>query len=465
MMVHTFKCLGREFAFDTESGSAFEIDSAAKLIINGINNSSFGANGDRKDFLLSEIVASLTESKTTAVDIEEALTEITTLINEGVLFSPAPKLQLPKHNGEVKALCLNISHHCNLKCAYCFAGGGSYNLTAAHMSINEAKAAVDFLIAKSGARKNLEIDFFGGEPLLNFDVVKETVDYARAQEKKTGKVFRFTVTTNGLNLTDDIIDYLNEEMYNVVISIDGREDVHNAVRPDTGGGESFKKILSNALRFRKKRKQRQYYIRGTFTAKNKDFAADVLALADCGFDQVSLEPVVLPPSHPLALCEADLPVLCKQYEILAEEYLRRRGTDKAFEFFHFNIDLKGGPCLKKRLTGCGVGGEYLCVSPGGGIYPCHRFDGIKEYRMGSVADKASPSKASELCLKTINFFQKSSLLTKEHCKDCFAKYLCSGGCAANNIEYGGGIDSAHLISCELMKKRAECAIAIGCVLS
>jgi len=435
-MVHTFSCFNKEFALDVESGSCFEIDALTKALIDQKNSLEIG------DFLASF-------SKT---DIDEAGQEIDELIKKGSLFS-VPNFSFEKsYTDYTKALCVNISHKCNLACSYCFAGGGDYHLktaTTKNMPLDTAKACIDFLIKNSGNKRNLEIDFFGGEPLLNFDAITKAVAYGRQQEALHDKKFKFTVTTNALGLTDEMIDFFNKEIYNVVISIDGREAVHNLARPDINGQPSFERVVKNALRFKNKRGGASYYIRGTYTAENLDFSKDVLALADLGFDQISLEPVVLPDSHKLALRQEHLPILLEQYEILAAEYLKRGD----FNFFHFNIDLSGGPCLKKRLSGCGVGAEYLCVSVDGSIYPCHRFDGVSEYKMGHVLGGAVDKKMSKQ-------FQDANIFKKPHCDTCFAKYFCSGGCNANNLEYGGDLNAMHKMSCELMKKRIECAIAI-----
>ncbi|MCL2821687.1 MAG: thioether cross-link-forming SCIFF peptide maturase [Firmicutes bacterium] len=476
-MVYTFKMLDRHFAFDVNSGSAFEINSLTSLLI---ENKNLLLNKTEEGFLDLKIKQIQDQISLFPPDqTKSALAEIDQLIDEGVLFSKDLSVQMPNFSGQVKALCLNITHKCNLKCAYCFAGGGGYdgnygaeqadksqNLSQ-HMTIEQSKAAVDFLIKKSGNRKNLEIDFFGGEPLLNFDTVKKTVAYAKKIENEQGKNFKFTITTNAYALTDDHIDFFNKQMDNVVISIDGRQCTHDQARPDTKNNPTYQKTVKNALNFVHKRKsnpdksKRLYYIRGTFTSQNMDFATDCLHLADLGFDQISLEPVVLPLNNPLALTDDHLQTLKDQYEILLTEILKRNNTDRHFDFFHFNIDLKGGPCLKKRLSGCGVGGEYLCISPRGSIYPCHRFDNDKKYLMGNVLHQANDQKIESIKSSIVSYFSSSNLLTKKHCQDCFAKFLCSGGCAANNIEYGGHIDGLHKVSCELMKKRAECAIVLA----
>ena len=442
-MVHTFRCLNRFFALDVESGSVFEIDELTKELI------------DLKiKAPLNKIEGAF--SCYSAEEVAEANEELQSLIDRGLLFTSEASHNPPCYNGVVKALCLNISHNCSLRCEYCFADGGSYSTERLNMSKEVAFAAIDFLISKSGTMRNLEVDFFGGEPLLNMDVVKATVAYARSKEKEHNKNFRFTITTNAYMLSDDDIDFFNKEMYNVVLSIDGRKDVHNCVRKTARGEDSFDTILQNALRFRAKRGDGQYYIRGTFTALNKDFATDALYLNDCGFDQISLEPVVLPDTHRLAIKESDVPELVEQYEILAKEYIERRKTDKWFNFFHFMIDISGGPCESKRLVGCGAGNEYLCISPDGSIYPCHQFDGKPDFKIGSVL-------TGEFSDTLPKKFACANLTTKPECLKCWAKYYCSGGCAANSVNFCGDINVPYTITCELMKKRVECAIAIKAI--
>ncbi len=440
-MVHTFKCLDRFFALDVESGSVFEIDELTKEII---------------DFYPPLVPPKEAFSCYSEAEVREARAEVDELVGQGILFAPEPPHGKPHYNGIVKALCLNVSHNCSLRCEYCFADGGSYSTERRNMSFEVAKAAIDMLIQKSGTRRNLEVDFFGGEPLLNMDVVKKTVAYARGKEREHNKNFRFTITTNAYSLPDEDIDFFNREMYNVVLSIDGRKEVHNRVRKTATGEGSFDNVLSNALRFRAKRGDKQYYIRGTYTALNKDFATDVLFLNDAGFDQISMEPVVLPPEHRLAIGESDLSELTEQYEILAREYIERRKTDKWFNFFHFMIDISGGPCESKRLVGCGAGNEYLAVAPSGNIYPCHQFDGKPDYVIGNVMtgefDETIPRK-----------FASCNLTTKPECMKCWAKYYCSGGCAANSVNFCGDINVPYTITCALMKKRIECAVAIKAI--
>ncbi len=324
------------------------------------------------------------------------------------------------------------------------------------MSFDTAKAAIDMLVEMSGSRRNLEIDFFGGEPMLDFDVVKKTVLYARSLEKDRNKKFRFTITTNAYKLTDEDIDFFNEQMYNVVISIDGRKHVHDRVRKTVGGKDSFDIVMKNALRFKQKRKG-QYYVRGTFTRYNLDFCSDVLFLNDMGFDQLSIEPVVLDPASPMAIRDDDIPTVLAEYDKLAAEYIERRKTDKWFNFFHFMIDIDNAPCAVKRLKGCGAGGEYVAVAPDGTVYPCHQFDGIAATALGNVFDK-------DLDESIRKRFYGCSVPTKPDCTACWAKYYCSGGCMANSFKFcGGDINKPYRPACELMKKRVECALAIKAI--
>lgn len=440
-MVHVFECLGHRFLLDVESGSIFIVDElTAKLV------------EKRPPF------ASATGgfSGYDAAEVDEAACELDKLVQSGVLFSPEPRHPEPEYKGIVKALCLNIAHGCNLRCKYCFAGDGQYHGGVDFMSPQTAKNAIDFLIERSGSRKRLEVDFFGGEPLLNMDAVKQTVAYARDVEKAAGKEFRFTITTNAVLLDDELIDYINREMYNVVLSIDGRKEVHDAVRKDAGGRGSFDTALQNSLKLIKARGDKSYYVRGTFTADNIDFAKDVLALNDYGFGQVSLEPVVLPDNSPMALRDEHIDEMKRQYELLAEEYLKRRARGKEFGFFHFNIDIYNGPCAAKRLVGCNAGDEYLVVSPNGNIYPCHRFDGMEEYRIGNINDGSFDERLPRM-------FATTNLTKKEECNDCWVKYYCSGGCAANSLQLCGDIRKPYRLGCELMKKRVECALAIAAI--
>lgn len=435
-MVHTFQFEDNYYIYDVESGSFLKADKLMHLLVSEIN-------GQKPDF-----------SEYSEHEIAEAKAELDKAAEQGLLFAEQPKSAPISFTGEVKALCVHICHDCNLACSYCFAGGGTFCGGREIMDVKTGKAAIDFLLNKSGTRKNLEVDFFGGEPLLNLDAIKEIVAYARGLEGQTGKKFKFTVTTNALLLNDEITEYFNKEMDNVVISIDGRKSVHDDTRKTVGGKGSYDTVMKKAKAFRRLRGDKSYYIRGTFTSKNLDFTEDVLSIADNGFDQVSIEPVVLSDNDPLAIREQHIEAINKEYDKLAKEYIKRRQSDKTwFNFFHFMIDLKSSPCLKKKLTGCGAGTEYLAVTPNGDIYPCHQFAGEKDYRIGSVFE-------STLNEDIRSGFAGSNLLTKPHCQNCFAKYFCSGGCAANSIKYGGGIDLPHKTSCEMMKKRFEAALAV-----
>ncbi len=441
-MVHTFGCIGRNFMLDVESGSLYEIDELTRLAV--------------EKRRAPEKISAGAFSRYSGEELAAVESEIDELVKEGVLFTPAHEYGKPVYTGVIKAMCLNVSHNCNLNCEYCFADGGTYTKERKNMPLDVALKAIDFLVEHSGKRRNLEVDFFGGEPLLNFDVVKKTVAYARSIEKSAGKNFRFTITTNAVLLNDDVTEFCNKEMYNVVVSIDGRKDVHNCVRKTVGGKDSFDVVLKNALRFREKRGDRQYYIRGTYTALNTDFAADVLFLNDAGFDCISVEPVVLPESNRLALRPEHTETLIKQYDILADEYMRRRGTEKEFLFFHFMLNLNEGPCEAKRLTGCGAGCEYVAVSPDGNIYPCHQFDGNDDFIIGNVVSGRFDDEIPKR-------FAACNVTTKEECTNCWAKYYCSGGCNANAYNFNGDINKPYKGACELMRKRVECALAVNAV--
>lgn len=387
-------------------------------------------------------------------EILEISGELDALVAEGSLDAPKPAATFYKNTAQVKALCLHICHDCNMQCDYCFASGGTYNTAKDYMSAETGKQAIDFLIANSGARHNLEVDFFGGEPLINFGVVKEIVAYAKDAAKKAGKEITFTLTTNCLGLNKDAREYLNDNMDNVVLSVDGRKCVHNGVRHTRDGKDGYDAVIRNALAFRKIRGDKRYYVRGTFTAANKDFAEDVFALSDLGFDQISIEPVVLSEGHPLAIRESDIPKILDEYDRLAEGYIERRKGEKWFNFFHFMLDLEHGPCVNKRLTGCGAGTEYLAVSPTGELYPCHQFVGEKEYDIGNVREGILHRDVRER-------FACVSVLGKPHCADCPAKYYCGGGCAANAKNFGGAVDGQYATGCALQKKRLELSLAIS----
>ena len=432
-MVHTFNIDGKYYLFDVESTSLHVCDKLTTEVVKKINGEEYDLDG---------VDVSVVK------EIEE---EIEELKKSGVLYTPF-KEDHPIKSDLVKALCLHICHDCNLSCQYCFAGKGKYKGKAEYMSETVAKKAVDFLIKNSGNRKILEMDFFGGEPLMNLDVVKKTVEYAKEEGKKAGKTFLFTLTTNGVLLNDETAKWLNDEMENVVLSIDGRREVHDGVRKTVNGKGSYDVIIENIKKFVKMRGDKHYYVRGTFTNKNLDFGNDVLALADMGLDQISLEPVVTASDDPLYISKEMLPDIKAEYRRLAKVYdEKRKKGEKLFNFFHFNIDIEGGVCLKKRISACGAGNEYFSVTPSGDMFPCHQFADKPEYKMGNVF-------IGKLDENIRSLFKNSSLYTKEKCKDCFAKYHCSGGCAANNANFNGDINKPYEITCEMMKERMQCAM-------
>ena len=426
-MIHIFSYHDHYYIYDVGSGSLHECDEKTARVL----------EGDKTDVSDEELKAILEDA--------EALKE------QGLLYKEEVKAY-PMKSHEVKALCLHVSHDCNLRCKYCFADEGAYHSKREVMSRETAFAAIDFLLRESGKRKVLEVDFFGGEPLMNLGVVKDTVYYAKEQAAKLGKRFLFTTTTNGLLLDDETIQFFNEEMENVVLSLDGRPEVHDAVRKTVNGKGSFDLVIEKIKKFVRSRGDKHYYVRGTFTAKNLDFAKDVLFLADQGFDSISMEPVVTDISE-LQIREEHLPRIEKEYENLCEAYLEREEKGEGFNFFHFNIDLEGGPCLSKRVSACGAGNEYFSVVPNGDIYPCHQFAGDSKWKMGSVfegtLDENIRSKFAESCL-----------FTRKKCENCFAKFICSGGCSANNYHYNGDIEEPYAMTCAMMKKRIECAMHI-----
>ena len=400
--------------------------------------------------------------KYSAEDIEDALSDIQDLIDAEELFAADIYkdyvIDFKKRQTVVKALCLHIAHDCNLACKYCFAEEGEYHGRRALMSFEVGKKALDFLIANSGNRINLEVDFFGGEPLMNWNVVKQLVEYGRSQEKEHNKKFRFTLTTNGVLLNDEIMEFCNREMSNVVLSLDGRPEVNDRMRPFRNGKGSYELIVPKFQKFAKSRGEKDYFVRGTFTRNNLDFGNDVLHYADLGFEKLSMEPVVAAPEEPYSIREEDLPQIMDEYDRLAKEFVKRQKEGRGFKFFHFMLDLSQGPCVAKRLSGCGSGTEYLAVTPWGDLYPCHQFVGNEEFLLGNVDTGVVNTKVRDE-------FKLCNVYAKEKCKNCFARFYCSGGCAANSFNFHGSITDAYDIGCEMQKKRIECAIMIRAALA
>lgn len=448
-MIHQYKNNGYNIVLDVCSGSVHVVDDLVYDVI---------ALYEELD--LDEIIKRL--SKYPAEEIREAYDEITELKEAGQLFTEDVYkdaiIDFKKRKTVVKALCLHIAHDCNLACKYCFAEEGEYHGGRALMSYEVGKKALDFLIANSGNRVNLEVDFFGGEPLMNFDVVKDLVAYGRSKEKEFNKKFRFTLTTNGMLLTDDVMEFANKEMANVVLSIDGRKEVHDFMRPTRNGKGSYDLIIDKFKKIAEMRNQTNYYVRGTFTHYNLDFSKDVLHLADMGFKQISAEPVVAPDDMDYAIREEDLPKLFEEYDALAKEMVKREKEGNGFNFFHFMIDMTGGPCLYKRLSGCGSGTEYLAVTPWGDLYPCHQFVGMEQFKLGNVDTGIEKT-------DIVDEFKLCNVYAKDKCKDCFARFYCSGGCAANSYNFHGNLLDAYDIGCELERKRVECAIMIKAALA
>lgn len=445
-MIHCYSLNGFNICMDVESGAIHVLDDLPFKMLEFLDSD---MQKDCPQAVLYEMKNLYPES-----DMKAAYEELYGLYQNGMLFSERDYDINLEETYPIKALCLHISHDCNLRCKYCFAEGGDFAQGRKVMPYEVAKKAIDFVVARSGERRNIEVDFFGGEPLLNFDVVKQTVAYARALESAKKKHFRFTLTTNGVLLNDDIMDYLNKEMSNVVLSLDGRKCVNDTVRVRVDGTGSYDTIVPKFQEFVKRRKGNNYYVRGTFTAENLNFSKDVMHLKDLGFKQVSVEPVVLDKNNPMALSESMLPKIFNEYEKLAQDLLLLKEKGEFFNFFHFMIDLEQGPCVIKRVKGCGSGSEYLAVTPDGDIFPCHRFAGMPDFKMGNVLN------GTEIDRKIQKKFTAATVLAKPDCEKCFAKYYCSGGCAANNYNENGDILKPHNISCELERKRIECAIML-----
>ena len=452
-MIHQYKLNGYNVVLDVCSGSIHVVDEVAYDIIGMYEDKS-------KDEIIKEISKKYKgRDDITDSDIEECFAQIEELKAAGKLFTPdsfepiAGKLK-EKTSGVVKALCLHIAHTCNLNCSYCFASQGKYHGERAVMSFEVGKRALDFLVENSGSRRNLEVDFFGGEPLMNFEVVKQLVAYARSIEKEKNKNFRFTLTTNGLLIDDDVIDFANKEMSNVVLSLDGRKEIHDRFRVDFAGNGSFDRIVPKFKKLVDARGGKNYYMRGTFTHANPDFLTDIKTMLDLGFTELSMEPVVCAAGDPSELTEADKPIVMEQYEKLAELMIKRDDEGKPFTFYHYMIDLKGGPCIYKRISGCGSGTEYMAVTPWGDLYPCHQFVGEEKFKLGDIFTGVTNTAVQ-------TEFADCNVYARPDCHDCWAKLYCSGGCAANAYHATGSVRGIYKYGCDLFRKRMECAIAVA----
>ena len=448
-MVHQYKLNGYNIVLDTCSGSVQVVDDVAYDIIALYQQ-------HEAEEIVKEILSKYDGlPDITREEVLLCLEDIRALEKAGKLFSADiyenMAFDFKNRSQVVKALCLHVAHTCNLNCSYCFASQGKYQGDRALMSFEVGKQAFDFLIANSGSRRNLEVDFFGGEPLMNWEVVKRLVAYAREQEKLHDKNFRFTLTTNGMLLSDEVDDFLNREMSNVVLSLDGRKEIHDHLRKDYAGRGSYDAIVPKFKRLVEKRGGKNYYMRGTFTHNNVDFTNDIFHMADLGFTELSMEPVVCAPTDPYALTEEDLPELFRQYELLAEEMIRRKKAGNGFVFYHYMLDLKNGPCIYKRITGCGSGTEYMAVTPWGELFPCHQFVGDPKYSLGNIWDGVTNLAVQEE-------FRHCNAYARPECRDCWAKLYCSGGCAANAYHATGKISGVYEYGCELFKKRIECAV-------
>lgn len=454
-MIHYYKLLGQNIVLDVYSGAVHVVDDVTFAIIS-FYGQTFPTEPQCPQVLLNTLCKAYSENQ-----IRDAYKEIRELIDAGVLYSKDIYAEFAKNlekRSVVKAMCLHIAHDCNLRCKYCFASTGSFEGSRSLMSAEVGKKAIDFVIAHSGNRKNIEIDYFGGEPLMNFEVVKEITEYAKQEGARHGKQFRFTITTNGILLDEEKQAYINANMSNVVLSIDGTREVNDRMRVRVDGSGCYDTILPKFQKIAESRNQDNYYVRGTFTAYNLDFAKDVLHLADLGFKQTSVEPVVAPETEDYALLEAHLPTIYQEYEKLAKAYVQRRKAGRGFNFFHFMIDLEQGPCVIKRLSGCGSGHEYVAVTPEGDIYPCHQFVGNEAFKMGNVWE-------GELDETIKTAFQRSNVYTKPECENCFAKFYCSGGCPANAYNFNGDINHPYKLACDMERKRVECALAIAACLA
>ena len=451
-MVHQYKLNGYNIVLDTCSGSVHSVDEVAYDII-----------AMYKTHTENEIVSAILDKyknlpEVTEEEVRLCISDVGELEESGKLFSEDVYEKLAceyKNNSKViKALCLHVAHVCNLNCSYCFASQGKYQGERALMSFEVGKRALDFLVENSGSRHNLEVDFFGGEPLMNWDVVKQLVAYARSIEEEKGKNFRFTLTTNGMLIDDDVIDFANREMSNVVLSLDGRREIHDRFRVDYAGRGSFDVIVPKFRKLVEAREGKNYYMRGTFTHANPDFLNDIKAMLDLGFSELSMEPVVCAEGDPAELTDEDIAIVKEQYEQLASLMLERHREGRDFTFYHYMIDLKGGPCIYKRISGCGSGTEYMAVTPWGDLYPCHQFVGDDKFKLGNIYDGVTNKEAQ-------NEFASCNLYAREECRDCWARLYCSGGCAANAYHATGSVNGVYKKGCELFKKRMECAIMLA----
>ncbi len=451
-MIHQYKLGGLNIVIDVYSGSVHAVDDICYDLI------SMYENGNKEDITEELFNKYGKDGSVSRKDIEDCWEQVTELKNSGTLFTedtyePLSNELKERSEGIVKALCLHVAHSCNLNCEYCFASQGKYSGERALMSFETGKRALDFLIENSGTRRNLEVDFFGGEPLMNWQVVKDLVLYARSIEKEHKKNFRFTLTTNGMLIDDDVIDFSNKEMSNVVLSLDGRKEIHDRFRVDYEGRGSWDRIVPKFQELVKSRGGKNYYMRGTFTHANPDFLEDIKVMLDLGFDELSMEPVVCKDTDPSALTEEDIAIVCDQYEKLAELMLERHREGKPFTFYHYMIDLKGGPCIYKRISGCGSGTEYMAVTPWGDLYPCHQFVGDEKFRLGDIWKGVTNT-------ETRDEFKACNVYSREECRDCWAKLYCSGGCAANAYHASGSVRGIYEKGCVLFKKRMECAIML-----
>ncbi|MCL6571940.1 MAG: thioether cross-link-forming SCIFF peptide maturase [Bacillus sp. (in: Bacteria)] len=450
-MIHQYQLNEYNIVLDTYSGAVHVVDDLAYEIIALYETTS----AEEIETIMLKKYSH--DSDISEEDIRETITDVEELKNSGQLFTEDEykdlSIDLRNRQTYVKALCLNVAHTCNLSCEYCFASQGKYSGDRAIMSYEVGQSAIDYLLGNSGHHRNLDVDFFGGEPLMAWKVVKQIVAYARSKEKEYKKTFRFTFTTNGMLLNDEVTDFLNQEMYNVVLSLDGRKEVHDRLRKTVTGKGSYDHIVPKFQEFVEKRGDKEYYVRGTYTHNNVDFTNDIFHIADLGFDKLSMEPVICDPREPYSLTEEDLPEIYNQYEILAKEMLNRDEKGNGFTFYHYMLDLSEGPCIQKRISGCGSGTEYLAVTPWGELFPCHQFVGDEEYSMGNIWDGITKP-------ETQVRFKESNCYSKPECQDCWAKLYCSGGCPANALHATGSLNGTYDFSCDIFRKRIECSMMV-----